>query len=230
MQSIVRFYDIKLITCLFITGLLACNDGYAQPFGIKGTVRTSTDNRSISGANVRVAGTALSHATDTNGTFMLDSLPAGTHTLIFSAPGYTPDQRTVTVPADGNDRLSVALAPAPGPIHQLRVYAMNPRNRDAFDARFRDHAVRIMRRHGFRIVSSWYTDDGTQFVYLLQWPDQESMRRGWEAFMADEEWARIKRESVRPLAGPIMTEILEDKVLLPAAWSPNRVLPATDAR
>lgn len=112
-----------------------------------------------------------------------------------------------------------------GPIQQLRVYGMVERNRAAFDARFRDHALRIMRRHGFDVVASWYTDDGAEFAYLLQWPDRAAMQRGWGAFMADEEWKRIKRESVRDLDGPIMTEILQDKVLVPAGWSPNPVLP-----
>lgn len=121
-----------------------------------------------------------------------------------------------------------AAAPAtatPGPIQQLRVYGMVARHRPAFDARFRDHALRIMRRHGFDVVATWYADDGAEFVYLLQWPDAAAMRRGWEAFMADEEWKRIKRESTRALDGPIMGEILQDKVLVPADWSPNRSLP-----
>ena len=51
------------------------------------------------------------------------------------------------------------------------------------------------------------------------------MQRGWDAFMADEEWKRIKRESTRDLDAPIMTEILQDKVLVPTDWSPNRRLP-----
>lgn len=125
--------------------------------------------------------------------------------------------------------LAQTAAASAGPIQQLRVYGMVERNRAAFDARFRDHALRIMRRHGFDVVASWYTDDGAEFVYLLQWPDRAAMKRGWDAFMADEEWKRIKRESTRELDGPIMTEILQDKVLVPADWSPNRRLPGGTA-
>lgn len=116
-----------------------------------------------------------------------------------------------------------------GPIQQLRVYGMVERNRDAFDARFRDHALRIMRKHGFDVVAAWYASgrddadgDAREFVYLLQWPDRDAMERGWKAFMADEEWKRIKRDSAREVQGPIMGEILQDKVLVPAAWSPRR--------
>ena len=42
-------------------------------------------------------------------------------------------------------------------IHQLRINEIFERNKAAFHARFRDHASRIMARHGFRILSMWET-------------------------------------------------------------------------
>ena len=38
-------------------------------------------------------------------------------------------------------------------IHQLRIYEIFERNKAAFHARFRDHAMRIMARHNFRILA-----------------------------------------------------------------------------
>lgn len=54
-----------------------------------------------------------------------------------------------------------------------------------------------MKRHGFDIISIWETRQGgrTEFAYLLQWPDEATTKQRWAAFMADEEWARIKRET-----------------------------------
>jgi hypothetical protein len=118
-----------------------------------------------------------------------------------------------------------------GPIHQLRVYEMVENNRDAFHRRFRDHALRIMKRHDFDVLATWESEsDGrTEFVYLLQWPDQATKERRWADFMADEEWAAIKRQSVRELDGPIMGGILEDKTLVPTGYSPRRTFaPAAD--
>jgi heme-degrading monooxygenase HmoA len=115
----------------------------------------------------------------------------------------------------------------PGPIHQLRVYEMVERNEDAFNRRFRDHALRIMRSHGFNVVAIWESRPAsgpTEFVYLLQWPDKAAKDKAWAAFMADEEWKAIKRESVRTLDGPIMGEILEDKTLELVDYSPRRDL------
>jgi len=30
--------------------------------------------------------------------------------------------------------------------------------------------------------------DRTEFVYLLAWPDEKTMRHAWEQFRANEEW------------------------------------------
>ena len=83
------------------------------------------------------------------------------------------------------------------PIHQLRIYELNPANRDNFHRRFQDHALPIMRRHGFDIVDIWESDTVSklQFVYVLAWPDEETMESRWKSFLADPEWIEIKRRS-----------------------------------
>src|SRR5262252_3926025 len=81
-------------------------------------------------------------------------------------------------------------------IQQLRIYEIFEKNKAAFHARFRDHAARIMRtRYGFRIVAMWETKfgDRTEFVYLLEWPDEATKTAAWAAFMGDAEWSEIKR-------------------------------------
>ena len=102
-------------------------------------------------------------------------------------------------------------------INQLRTYQIFPQTRDAFHARFRDHATRIMRRHGFRIQAMWETGeaDDLAFVYLLAWQDKAEMNAAWAAFMADEEWAEIKRNTTEtPIVGNI-----DDKLLRPTDYS-----------
>ena len=90
---------------------------------------------------------------------------------------------------------ALALPARAEPLHQLRIYEIFEGNKQAFHDRFRDHAQRIMARHGFDIVSMWESEgpDRTEFVYLLEWPDEAAMRSAWAAFMADPEWAEIKR-------------------------------------
>ncbi|HWU70322.1 MAG TPA: NIPSNAP family protein [Pseudoxanthomonas sp.] len=119
-------------------------------------------------------------------------------------------------------RTSFASEPtAQRPIQELRIYEVVERNKQAFHERFRDHAARIMARHGFRIVAEWETrfEGRTEFVYLLEWPDEATMKSRWAAFRADEEWQRIKLESVKA-HGDVMGGI-EDRVLYPTDYSPR---------
>jgi hypothetical protein len=110
-------------------------------------------------------------------------------------------------------------------IHQLRIYKLFDATRDAFHERFRDHAQRIMARYDFNIVAMWESraDGNIEFVYLLQWPDEKTMKNRWEAFMADQEWADIKAETGR-IHGQFVGGI-EDRTLLPTDYSPNESLP-----
>jgi len=110
-------------------------------------------------------------------------------------------------------------------IHQLRIYEIFEDTKAAFHVRFRDHAARLMRRHGFDIRAMWEarTDVRTEFVYLLAWPDEATLRARWSAFMADEEWSRIKRET-GAAAGPLVGAI-EDRVLVPVDYTPTGSAP-----
>lgn len=108
-------------------------------------------------------------------------------------------------------------------IHQLRVYEIFEHNKAAFHDRFRDHAQRIMQSYDFHILAFWESQSGDriEFVYLLEWPDAETMASSWEAFMADEEWKEIKR-----VTGPehgSMVGGIEEKVLVPTAYSPGLI-------
>lgn len=106
-------------------------------------------------------------------------------------------------------------------IHQIRIYEIFEHNKQFFHDRFRDHAARIMRRHGFDLVGMWeaQTPERTEFVYLLRWPSIAAKETAWSAFMNDEEWAEIKRVT-SAAHGRLVGEI-EDRVLLLTEYSPG---------
>jgi hypothetical protein len=110
-------------------------------------------------------------------------------------------------------------------IHQLRIYEIFEHNKTAFHARFRDHAVRIMRRYSFDFVAMWETrtERRTEFVYVLAWPDTRAKDAGWDKFMADEEWKEIKR--VSKAAHGDLVGAIEDRVLTPTSYSPLSARP-----
>lgn len=126
------------------------------------------------------------------------------------------------VPAHAAQAEVVATAPAP--LHQLRIYRVHPGNERAFHERFRDHALRIMDRHGFEVVATWQAqaEGRTEFVYLLQWPDETAMKRAWAGFMADAEWSAIKQRTGAEYGR--FVDAIEDRSLQLTDYSPRRRL------
>ena len=109
-------------------------------------------------------------------------------------------------------------------IHQLRIYEIFDGNKKAFHDRFRDHAMRIMAKYDFKIVATWESkkDDRTEFVYLLEWPDKETMTDRWKKFLQDQEWIKIKKETGE-INGPLVGEI-QDRTLYLTDYSPHQML------
>ena len=109
-------------------------------------------------------------------------------------------------------------------IHQLRIYEIFDSKKKAFHDRFRDHAMRIRAKYDFKIVATWESkrDNRTEFVYLLEWPDRETMVDRWEKFLGDQEWIKIKKETGE-MYGPLVGEI-QDRTLYPTDYSPRKAL------
>src|SRR5438552_8771276 len=153
------------------------------------------------------------------------------YTTFGSAPSRTPRpdprprQRARRAPASRPRVLQESTQGVVPVVHQLRVYEIFDHNKAAFHARFRDHAMRIMKRHGFAFLGMWESqiDDQTEFVYLLEWPDVATKEAAWRAFMADEEWKEIKRLT-NAQHGDLGGEI-EDRLLGKTAYSPATATP-----
>ncbi len=115
-------------------------------------------------------------------------------------------------------------------IHQLRIYEIFEHNKQAFHDRFRDHAARIMRKYVFHIVAMWEAkgERRTEFVYLLEWPDEGTKNAAWARFMADPEWKEVKR--VTNARHGDMVGSIEDRVLVPTEYSPSLARTASQQR
>jgi len=80
------------------------------------------------------------------------------------------------------------------------------------------------RKYDFKIVATWESkkDNRTEFVYLLEWPDRETMAGRWEKFLRDQEWIKIKKETGE-MCGPLVGEI-QDRTLYLTDYSPGKSL------
>ena len=119
---------------------------------------------------------------------------------------------------------SEAQKPKQEPIHQLRIYEIFKNNKQGFHDRFRDHAIRIMKSYGFKIVAIWESENEnrTEFVYLLEWPSEKAMNESWAKFKADEEWKEIKKKTAEK-DGDLVGSI-QEKTLILKDYSPNKTL------
>lgn len=118
--------------------------------------------------------------------------------------------------------LLISFKPDDQPIHQLRIYTIPKESREAFHARFKDHAMRIMAKHGFKIVSTWESEynNKLEFVYLLEWENIKIKEESWKQFTADEEWIGIKKKT----SNITYVEDISDRTLLPTDYTPKRKL------
>lgn len=105
-------------------------------------------------------------------------------------------------------------------IFQLRIYEVLPDKRAQFHERFEKHALRIMQRYDFKPVVIWESASisNFEFIYILEWPDVETMERQWKAFMADSEWIEIKRKMADETGEPVQR--VSSRVLEGVKYSP----------
>ncbi len=93
------------VALAWITPLLRAQ----SPGVVTGTVLNPGTQRFLERAEVRVLGTALSALTDSEGTFRILGVPAGTQQLIATYTGLDEGKTTVTVPAGGTARADFEL-------------------------------------------------------------------------------------------------------------------------
>ena len=118
--------------------------------------------------------------------------------------------------------LTIQLAAQNQPVHQLRIYELTKKNKEVFHERFKTEAIRIMNKYDFNIISIWETEfeDKVEFVYLLQWETEAALKKGWEGFMADQEWKDIKKVTSAKYGS--FVEKIEDRTLWVQDYSPQR--------
>ena len=95
--------------------------------------------------------------------------------------------------------LTGAMAFAEGRVYELRTYTCFDGKLDALKARFRDHTIRIFKKHDMQSVGYWVPEDPERskntLVYILVHPSREAADKNWAAFQADPEWKKVAAES-----------------------------------
>lgn len=99
------------------------------------------------------------------------------------------------------------LTPAPSPslakdgrFFEIRTYYAMPGKLESLHARFRDHTVKLFKKHGMEIVGFWGPTDkekGSEntLVYILAYPSRAARDAAWKAFQADPDWQAARKKS-----------------------------------
>ena len=106
---------------------------------------------------------------------------------------------------------------------ELRTYQATPGKLGNLHASFRDHTIRIFRKHGMEIVGFWSPTSEEErddiLVYLLAHDSQDAADASWQAFGADPEWASVAEESNKN--GQILAGV-ERKYMVATDYSPMK--------
>lgn len=120
---------------------------------------------------------------------------------------------TMTPDAPADDKPAARL-------YEMRIYYAAPGKLDALNARFRDHTVKLFKKHGMENVGYFVpvgnNKDG-KLVYFLSYPDKAARDKSWKDFLADPEWKKAAAESEKD--GKILAKI-EAKFLTATDYSP----------
>jgi hypothetical protein len=101
-----------------------------------------------------------------------------------------------------------------GRLFEMRTYITNPGKLEALNKRFREHTLRLFKKHGVEIVAFWTPTDGPDakdtLVYVVAFPNEAAMKKAWADFAADPEWKKAFAASHKD--GVIVKKVISQKL------------------
>ncbi|MEQ1946129.1 MAG: NIPSNAP family protein [Bryobacteraceae bacterium] len=125
--------------------------------------------------------------------------------------GFWAGQKTQSVEAASNH------------VFEFRTYTTEPGKLDTLNTRFRDHTMRIFKKHNMTSVGYFVPQDDPQakntLLYILEFPSREAAKKSWDEFRADPEWQKVQKESEAngKIVGNIVSVFAE-----PTDYSPKK--------
>jgi hypothetical protein len=108
-------------------------------------------------------------------------------------------------------------------VYELRTYTTNEGKLDALNARFRDHTVKLFKKHGIESVGYWVPTGKEKskntLIYVVKHKSREAAAASFKAFLADPEWKKVAEESQKD--GKILAKRPESVFMETTAYSPT---------
>jgi NIPSNAP len=105
---------------------------------------------------------------------------------------------------------------------ELRTYYAAPGKLEELHARFRNHTMKLFKKHGMEVVGFWGPTDkekGSEntLVYVMAFASREARNKAWKEFGDDPEWKKAKEESEK---NGRLAEKVESVILNATDYSP----------
>ena len=107
-------------------------------------------------------------------------------------------------------------------VYELRTYTTNEGKLDDLHARFRDHTVRLFKKHGMESMGYWVPLDEPKskntLIYVLKHKSRDAAKASWKAFIGDPEWKKAFAASRKD--GPLLAKAPESVFITLTDYSP----------
>ena len=84
-------------------------------------------------------------------------------------------------------------------VYELRTYTAPDGKLEELHARFKNHTMRIFKKHNMTSVAYFRPEDSplkeNTLIYLISHPSREAAKENWAAFQKDPEWQKVAQES-----------------------------------
>jgi hypothetical protein len=107
---------------------------------------------------------------------------------------------------------------------ELRTYYAAPGKLEELHARFRNHTLKLFKKHGMEVVGFWGPTDkekGSEntLVYILAFPSRDARDKAWRDFRSDPEWQAVAQESEK---NGKLTEKIDSVIMMATDYSPAK--------
>jgi len=125
--------------------------------------------------------------------------------------------------------ITSCLHAADSRVFEMRTYYAAPGKLDAVHARFRDHACRLLVKHGIAQLGYWVPVDNAEnkLIWVAVHPSREAGAQAWKSFFADPDWQKAFKESE---ANGKLVDKVESRFLTATDFSPEIKSSATGGR
>ncbi len=122
-EQYLKLFHGKLLIPILLSLLLMNGQTFAQQNrgSISGVVRDAVTNEPLIGANVFITELNTGSATDTEGKYVIENVPAGTHTVLARFIGYKQSSTEAVVTGNARTEVDFSLQPAAVQLNELVV-------------------------------------------------------------------------------------------------------------